>query len=212
MIDVSGAYTLGGKTHRSLASQVEKNKRDIEYLLESGLLPDGTLEITENGTYDVRQYVSVDVDVQGTGPAPSGNIDITRNGNFDVTNYAVARVNVPPTSVPFDDEVTISYTGNGNIYPYIRIVDPATQVPANVHWEPAQFNNKSLTFKLCSMELPNFDVYDGLYIVDLGNINYSNFNNCELKYTLTQEIGGIQSKLNYFIITGSNPSFTITEA
>ena len=60
--------------------------------IHQGIDPEGTLEITENGLYDVTDKESVDVDV----PNPSaGAIDIDENGNYSVRDYAFARVNVP---------------------------------------------------------------------------------------------------------------------
>lgn len=53
----------------------------------------GTLSITENDTYDVTDYASVEVDVP-QGITPTGTISITSNGTVDVTNYANADVNV----------------------------------------------------------------------------------------------------------------------
>ena len=52
----------------------------------------GRLDINENGLYDVTTKASVSVDV----PNPStGSIDIIENGTYDVTNLASAVVNVP---------------------------------------------------------------------------------------------------------------------
>lgn len=53
-----------------------------------------TINITENGDYDVQNYDAAHVDVEG-GVTPTGTITLTQNGAFDVTDYAQAVVNVP---------------------------------------------------------------------------------------------------------------------
>lgn len=55
----------------------------------------GTIDITENGTFDVGEYAAAEVAV----PEPTGSIAITANGTVDVTDYAEAVVNVPPSDV-----------------------------------------------------------------------------------------------------------------
>lgn len=53
--------------------------------------PTGTILITRNGTVDVKDYATADVEV----PEPSGTITIVRNGTVDVKNFASAFVDVP---------------------------------------------------------------------------------------------------------------------
>ena len=55
-----------------------------------GIEPEGTINITENGETDVKEYATANVQV----PQPSGSIDITANGTVDVTDYASANVDV----------------------------------------------------------------------------------------------------------------------
>ena len=58
MINISGSYSIGGKSHRNLAAQVDENTKDIKYLLDNGVLPKGTKNIEENGEYEVKKYAN----------------------------------------------------------------------------------------------------------------------------------------------------------
>lgn len=74
--------------------------------ISTGAEPTGTLEITQNGTYDVKQKAYAKVAV----PEPSGNIKITENGFHIIKQYSIAEVAVYPTLVA----KTISANGTYN--------------------------------------------------------------------------------------------------
>ena len=74
--------------------------------ISTGVEPTGTLEITENGTYDVKQKAYAKVAV----PEPSGNIRITENGFHIIKQYSIAEVAVYPTLIA----KTISANGTYN--------------------------------------------------------------------------------------------------
>lgn len=68
-----------------------------------GTTPTGTLSIVQNGTYDVTNYASAEVDVPSSGIVPTGTVSITQNGTVNVTNYASASVSVPNTYSSSDE-------------------------------------------------------------------------------------------------------------
>ena len=61
------------------------------------IVPDGTKEISENGTHDVKEFASVDVNVPIPDGyiVPNGELEVTENGKHDVTEYSSVNVNVP---------------------------------------------------------------------------------------------------------------------
>lgn len=56
---------------------------------------EGTKQITTNGSHDVSEYATVNVNVESGGAVAEGEINITANGTHDVSQYATAKVNVP---------------------------------------------------------------------------------------------------------------------
>ena len=83
------ANIAGGDYDVVAATRKEKL---LEEIAGSGLIrPEGSIEITENGTYDVTEYASAVVDT----PVPTGTLQITENGTYNVAEYASAEVGVP---------------------------------------------------------------------------------------------------------------------
>ena len=59
-----------------------------------GIVPEGELQITKNGTYDVTDYATTTVEIPSSGITPEGTLDITENGEHIVTTYDKVNVNV----------------------------------------------------------------------------------------------------------------------
>lgn len=83
-----------------------------------GIFPDGTLEITENGTYEVGEYDKAVISVD----PPSGTLEITRNGTHDVTKFEHAYVNVPTPKGTF--HITKNNTYPISEYEFVKVDVP----------------------------------------------------------------------------------------
>ena len=92
------ANAIRSKTGSSSAIKAEDFPSAISSIsvgVEGGIVPTGTKQITSNGTHDVTNFSSAEVNVPSSGITPTGSITLKENKTFDVTNYASAVVDVP---------------------------------------------------------------------------------------------------------------------
>lgn len=85
---------------------------NVEAIPEQYIIPEGTKSITKNGSHDVKEVASVNVNVpipEGY-IQPSGTKDVTENGMHDVTEYASVNVAVPE-KMPVLQDKTITENG-----------------------------------------------------------------------------------------------------
>ena len=108
-----------------------------------GVDPSGTLDISENGVYDVYSYASASVDVH---PSASLSETYTSNGSYDITgefNGGVITVDVP--SPQFVTE-TLNVSANGTYTPG-QGVDGYSQVVVDVPapgWDQKSFTEGNI--------------------------------------------------------------------
>lgn len=145
-----------------------------------GITPTGAIEITENGTHDVTEYATAEVNVP-TGITPEGEIEITENGSFDVTNFASALVNVASTGADLSNLeckcVTITATNAGEVKGLAKTFDISANIEEAFNgmfffiWERAGYN-----FRIDGVDTGGLYLQDGdgqAYVLNSSSYSFS---------------------------------------
>lgn len=125
--------------------------RVTEQIVQGGFTPEGTLGITENGTYNVRKYAQAAVDVPNSyTAADEGKVvdggalvgqsarTVTENGDYDTTLNNAVSVNVPNPSA---GELAISKNGTYDVTEY---ASAAVNVESGEWTRPAEWPDLDL--------------------------------------------------------------------
>ena len=114
--------------------------------------PYDTLTVTAPGTYNVRPYAQVIVDID----APAGNVDVTENGVYDVSGKSTVRVAVPEPSG------TAAITENGRYDVKDKAV-AAVNVPVGVFPEGTAEITENGTYNVTDKETARVAVPVGVF-------------------------------------------------
>lgn len=143
-------------------SKVTVNKIPDEYII-----PAGSVDITTNGTYDVTDKVTANVNI----PMPTGTIEITENGTHNVKDKEFANVNVQPVL----QEKTVTIVENGTtITQNDSEYDGLSKVTTIVNVPEKQLGTKTITSNgLYKATDDNLDGYSEVNVetsgVDINN-------------------------------------------
>ena len=140
-----------------------------------GVKPSGTLEISENGVYNVYSYSSANVDVH---PSASLSETYISNGNYNITgefNGGVITVDVPAPQFVTE---TLNVSANGTYTPG-QGVDGYSQVVVDVPQSVTGFTEKEVTEGIQIVNLSNSASYVHPFVFEKDNyLQTVNLPNC----------------------------------
>ena len=185
-----------------------------------GVKPSGSLEISENGVYDVYSYASASVDVH---PSASLSETYISNGSYNITgefNGGVITVDVPAPQFVTE---TLNVSANGTYNPGEGI-DGYSQVVVDVPQSVTGFTEKELTEGVQIVNLSNTasfvasNAFMGNATIQTVNLPYatsigiSAFNNCKsLSYVSLSICTSIGSNAFYSCTSLSQVSLPVCD-
>lgn len=171
-VDVSGGITPTGTKEISITANGTTTEDVTNYasveidvdVPSGGITPTGTKTITENGTYDVTNFASAEVEVY-----PSGEIEIDENGTYDVLDYDTAVIDVPNSYTASDEGKVVS---NGAL-----VAQGSDTVTQNGTVDTTLINSLTVNVSgggsglttIASGSFIGNNTESGRYVIDIGN-------------------------------------------
>ena len=157
------------------------------------VIPNGKIEIKDNGSYDVTDKATAKIGV----PMPTGTLDITSNGNYNVKDKEFANVNVPEKQLG-----TKTITTNGtykatddNLDGYSEVNVETSGVDINEYFTSALYRNVGTSLQSTIKKIPsNLDISK---ITNMSNFFRGCYNLTEIPLLDTSNVTAMDSTFDY---------------
>ena len=174
------------------------------------MLPADNLDVAVNGTYNVKNYKQVSVNVPQVN-APEGNLDINNNGVFNVVDKSTVTVDVPASVTDVDEIPPITRnTAEGEKLSVVGVKEIEVKVPPSEAVDPTSYTeidetNGTIVDGVLNKEVDVTDKATAKLKIDIKNC-------CQGTKTITESgpanVAGYEN-VNVVISGSSEPGSTI---
>jgi len=153
----------------------------------------GTINLVQNGSYDVRDYATAIVAV----PGPSGNVEITVNGTYDITDYASVTVNVPSGGGGISGGFNVTFVVQSVDYAFVSVRDgdsvqePSVPSVAGYYFKGWYTGESGTGTKISFPYTPTADMTFYAYMETSAIVGFTGLSNRAAGLTLTDDIANV---------------------